>query len=38
MVIAPWAREAHTPEESLNLESFRRVYNYLLAVFEELCR
>lgn len=38
MVIAPCAKEAHTPEESLNLESFRRVYNYLLAVFEELCR
>lgn len=37
MVIAPWAKEAHTPEESLNLESFRRIYEYLLEVFKVLC-
>ncbi len=38
MCIAPSAKGAHTPEESMNLESFRRVYDFLLAIFEELCR
>ena len=38
MCIAPTAREAHTPEESLNLESFRRIYEFLLTIFEELCK
>ena len=36
--MCPTAREAHTTDEALNLESFGRMYDCLLAVFEELCR
>lgn len=38
MCIAPTAKGAHMPEESMDLESFRRVYEYLLEIFRELCR
>lgn len=37
MCVAPACKEAHTPEESMDLASFERIYNYLLAVFKDLC-
>ena len=36
--ICPTAREAHTTEEAMNLESFGRIYNCLLEIFKELCK
>lgn len=37
MCVAPTAGEAHTPEEWLDLASFKRIYDYLLEVFRVLC-
>ena len=36
--MCPTAREAHTTEEALDLKSYKRMYDCLLAVFEELCK
>lgn len=35
--LCPTAREAHTTEEALNLESFKRMYDCLTEIFKELC-
>ena len=38
MTVAPTCAGAHTTEETMDLASFKRVLDYLLALFEELCK